>query len=128
MAGSGKRLESVDLLRVGVFLVGVAAVVLAGIALDSYLNARKSDMFDTGPFRSYCSMGAVVVEAREDLANVTVSGANGTVYCVFPVVSRGSEIACEVDPGRVYMVEAGGVSRVATCYEVRLPAPAGAGD
>ena len=109
-----------DLLKVGVFMIGVALLVIAALGVALYLEARWRSPPDVG-FYAQCVDRYVVVHASRDLAGVKVATPEGGVLCVFDSVKAGSDVLCPVGNGTVYVVAAGGVTRVVECY--RPPPP-----
>ncbi|AET32286.1 hypothetical protein [Pyrobaculum ferrireducens] len=111
-----------DLLRIGVFLLGVAALIVAVIGLMIYLERPRPA--PTPPFYAYCVDKYVVVSANAELRGVKVYEPGGAVYCVFDQVKAGSDAACRVGNGTLYVVEWEGYTKAVQCAPPPPPRPA----
>jgi len=115
----------VNLLGVGVLLLGVAAVVAVGIALHAYLTTQMSYRPPPHqPFTAYCRNSVVVISAYEDLTNVQVLDVNGTAVCAFDKIGRGSDEICRVKGAGIYVVVVGGFKKAVDCVPPPAPSPA----
>lgn len=112
-----------DLLRAGVFMIGVALLVIAALGVAVYLEARWRNPPDVG-FYAQCVDRYVVVHASRDLAGVKVTTPEGGILCVFDLVKAGSDALCPVENGTVYVVAVGDVTRVVQCSGPPAPARA----
>jgi len=115
----------VNLLGVGLLLLGVAAVVAVGIALHAYFTTQTSYRPPPPqPFTAYCRNSVVVISAYEDLTNVQVLDVNGTAVCTFDKIGRGSDEICRVKGAGIYVVVAGGLKKAVDCLPPPAPSPA----
>jgi len=111
-----------SLLGLGVLLVGVAAVIAAGIALHGYIT-QMSHRYVPPAFTVYCYNTTIVVGANEELSEVKVLDPNGTVVCRFERVRKGSDEICQVKRQGVYVVLSGDLKRAVVCTPPPTPMP-----
>jgi hypothetical protein len=114
----------VDFLKLGVFLLGISALILASIALHFYLTQPR------GPYErfwAYCNFNTVIIRANEDLRNVSVLDVNGSLICNFDEIPKGSDRVCRVGGDGVYRVISGREERAVVCIPI-APKQAPGGD
>ncbi len=118
---------------VGIVLIGIAALIIAVLAVHFYVTSvlsRPPNVESRSDFYAYCEYDTVIIHANARLEGVRVTDAKGNVICEFPTVPAGSDEVCEVGESGVYVVESGGVKRAVVCREMRVVTvtPAGVGD
>ncbi len=114
-----------DFLKLGVFLLGISALILASIVLHAYLT-RPLGPYEK--FWAYCDFNTVIIRANEDLRNVSVLDVNGTLICSFDEIPKGSDKICKVGREGVYRVVSGREERAVICRSPIAPTPAPGGD
>ena len=101
--------DKTDLLRIGILLLGVSAIIFAGIALHWYyqIQTEKPWKAEIPPFWARCegTEKVIIIEARQDLTNVSVKDKEGNVICSFNKIKAGSSEVCVVNAAGVFMVE-----------------------
>ncbi len=108
----------IDFLKLGVFLLGISALILASIALHFYLTQPR------GPYEKFwahCDFNTVIVRANEDLRNVSVLDVNGTLICSFDEIPKGSDKICKVSEEGIYRVVLGKEERAIICRSPIAP-------
>ncbi|MEM1520047.1 MAG: hypothetical protein QXO55_07375 [Candidatus Korarchaeum sp.] len=122
-------MQGLDLLKVGVLLLGISALIIAGLAVHAYYKGVLSypaPIMES--FHAYCSFNVVIIHANDDLRNVSVSSSNGTLICRFDSVPKGSDEVCNVNKDGVYVVRVGNLKRAVTCSTWVAPYPPSRGD
>lgn len=107
-----------DPLRVGVFLLGVSALILALIALSFYLKsmAYQSQEYSYKPnLYGICRYKTIIINAYNELKDVAVLDEEGSVLCSFDRIPPNSDEVCKVPSEGVYVIRAGEVKRVVIC-------------
>ena len=104
-------MSSIDFLKLGVFLLGISALILASIALHSYLTHSRA----YERFWAYCDFNTVIIRANDDLRDVSVLDVNGTLICSFDEIPKGSDKICKVSREGVYRVVSGREERAVIC-------------
>ena len=90
-----------DLLRIGIFSLGISAIVFAGIALHWYYQIQteekpwKSSIL---PFLVRCeeTEEAMIIEAKQDLTNVSIKDKEENVICSFNKIKAGSQLSASL--------------------------------
>lgn len=113
-----------DPLRLGVLLLGVAAILMASVILHAYYTGLILRQTPGESFYAYCSFRVVIIHANEELKDVRVLKPNGEVICEIKSIARGSDDVCAVPSDGVYIVRVGDVKRAVTCQSAPVsPAP-----
>jgi len=104
-----------DLLKIGVFLIGVSGIILSFIALNFYSMMYKMQQENKQLFYAYCSEKTIIINAREQLQSVEVLNNQSQVVCRFDKIPAGSEELCIVEADGFYVVEAENRKDVVEC-------------
>lgn len=112
--------NTADLLRIGIFFLGISALMFAGIAIHWYYTIQVQQPWKpTIPsFWARCEEKTIVIEAMEDLRNITVKDTNGNMICEFNFIHKGSDEICFVNTTGLFVVEVDGIKKVVTCREI----------
>lgn len=110
-----------DILRVGVLLLGISALIVALLAVHAYYRSILQYPPAQEIFYAYCNYNTVIVHANDDLRNVSVFSSNGTLICRLDEISKGSDEVCNVNSQGVYIVQAGNLKRAVTCSTPPYP-------
>jgi len=116
-----------DLAKVGVLLIGVALLILALIALHLYIAfyGRIQPPYPERPLSAYCSHGAVIISANEELEDVKVLDNRSRIICIFDKIPRGSKELCLTGGQGFYVVQWRDFKDVVGCWhEVERMRPA----
>ena len=110
-------MDSRDLLRIGVLLIGISSILVAAAAVHFYFNVvlRQASSIETEPFYAHCELGVVIIKARSQLSDVRVINSNGSVICSFEDIPKGSDETCRVGRDGVYLVEVKDRKRAVVC-------------
>ncbi len=110
---------SLDFLKIGMFLLGISALILATIALHAYLRGLSRDTTEN-LFFAYCQQGTIVIHANADLENLYVYDVNQTPLCHFARIPKNSEDICDVSSinSTTYLISVDSFKRVVTCAEL----------
>jgi|Deesub1362A_J573_1020465.scaffolds.fasta_scaffold00374_15 hypothetical protein len=112
-----------DLLRIGILLLGISAIVFAGIALHWYyqIQTEKPWKSDIPPFWASCeeTEKVIIIEVRHDLTNVSVKDKEGNIICSFNKIKAGSSEVCFVNGTGVFTVEYNDWKKVIVCKELK---------
>ena len=113
-------IKKLDLLKIGVFLIGVSMLIIAIVLLQLYVNT-VSNSWEPPKLDAWgdSSNDVIVITARDTLTNVVVKDKNGTILCKFDKINKGSQEICPVNCPGVFTVESNGIKRVVTCYEIK---------
>jgi len=124
------KTQKTDLLRIGILLLGISAMVFAGIALHWYyqIQTEKPWKYSIPPFWARCeeTEKVIIIEARQDLTNVSVKDKEGDVICSFNKIKAGSSDICFVNATGVFIVEYNEWKKVVVCRELKkleIPSP-----
>ncbi len=121
-----KLIKKVDLLKIGVFLIGIAMLMMAGILLHLYIKTITTES-SWKPSKFYASCDSknsvIIISARETITNVTVKDKNGTIICKFSKINANSEEMCTIEIPGVFTVESEGTKKVVSCYEIEEMKP-----
>jgi len=103
-----------DLLRLGVLLLGISALITASVILHAYYTGTIRSA-PKERFYSYCNFNTVIIHANEELKDVRVLKPDGVAICDIKRIVSGSDEICSVPSEGVYVVQAGDVKRAVTC-------------
>lgn len=108
-----------DLSKLGIFMIGVALLVIAGITAHFYLTfmQRIPAPSPPPPFKAYCRHGAVIIHANWEIRDVKVLDNSLSQVCFFEKIPAGSEELCMVEGRGLYVVQVGGHKNVVECWE-----------
>ncbi|MGC8993566.1 MAG: hypothetical protein ACP5JK_02235 [Candidatus Aenigmatarchaeota archaeon] len=120
--------RNTNLKEIGIFLIGVALVIIAVIlALIYRLFTNQINKYES-IYYTYCESGKdqnfyIVITANVNLENVIVKDTNNTVICNFTHLPAKSERVCRVNQEGMYIVKSGEYEKLARCirYEPLLP-------
>jgi hypothetical protein len=117
------KTQKTDMLRIGILLLGISAIVFAGIALHWYyqIQTEKPWKAEIPPFWARCeeTEKVITIEARQDLTNVSVEDKEGNVICYFNKIKAGSSEVCFVNATGVFTVEYNDWKKVVVCRELK---------
>ena len=120
MSVGGKiKARKLDLLRIGVLLLGISAIIFAGIALHWYYKIQIEKPWKPGlpSFWVRCEEKTIIIGARYDLENVSVKNNLGNTLCRFKLIKKGSDEICFVNSSGVFIVESGEIKKAVVCEE-----------
>ena len=111
-----------DLSKIGILMIGVALLVIAGITVHFYLTfmQRIPPPSPPSPFNAYCRHNAVIIHANREIRDVRVLDNSSNQVCFFEKISAGSEELCMVGSRGVYVVHAGDHKDVVECWEMEI--------
>lgn len=114
------KIPNIDLLKIGVLLIGIALLIIAALALKIYYDIQKRSDYYTSDFYAYCEQNYIIISASKDLYKVSVKNIEGNyTYCTFDVIKKGSEELCKVDikenETKMYIVTANDIKKVVRC-------------
>ncbi len=116
------KTQKTDLLRIGILLLGISAIAFAGIALHWYyqIQTEKPRKSSIPPFWARCeeTEKVIIIEARQDLTNVSVKDREG-IICSFDKIKAGSSEVCFVNATGVFTVEYDDWKKVVVCRELK---------
>jgi hypothetical protein len=112
-----QKKHSLDILKIGVFLMGLSGLIISLIALSFYLKSLGYETPYKSDFYVYCSDKTVVINAFKDLQNVEVQNAKGKVFCSFAQIPADSDELCVVDNTGFYVVKVANKKKVVECVE-----------
>jgi hypothetical protein len=117
----GKQL---DILKIGVFLVGISALIFAGLATHWYYKLnREYREIPSNQFFSYCNKDVIIISAYSDLKDVKVLDENGNTVCSFDLIRKNSDEICKTNRYGVFMVASGDLKKVTICENIIRPLP-----
>jgi len=111
-----------DISKIGILMIGVALLVIAGIAVHFYLTfmQRIPPPSPPSPFNAYCRHNAVIIHANQEIRDVRVLDNSSNQVCFFEKIPAGSEELCMVGSYGVYVVQAGDHKNVVECWEEKI--------
>lgn len=111
-----------DVSKIGILMIGAALLVIAGIAVHFYIVfiQRVPPPSPPSPFNAYCTHGAIIVHANQELRDVRVLDNRSNQVCGFEKIPAGSEELCMVEDRGVYVVQAGDHKDVVSCWEEKV--------
>ena len=110
-----------DLLKIGVFLLGISGIIISLLAYDIYSTSKERGEYYKKPFYAHCSEKAIIINARETLENIEILDNQAQVICNFDKILAGSEELCFVDVFGFYVVQAEDRKDVVKCREWAIP-------
>jgi len=106
-----------DLSKIGILLIGISLLIIAGLAVHWYLTfIQRLPPSSTSPFNAYCSHNAIVIHANVELMGVQVHDNRSRQICFFDRIPRGSEELCVVGASGAYIVKVGDHKDVVECW------------
>lgn len=110
-----------DLSKIGVLLMGIALLIIAGIAVHFYTTfvQKTPPPPPPTPFYAYCSHKIVIVHADQEVLDVKVLDNRSGQVCFFGRIPAGSDELCHVKDYGIYVVQSGEHKRAVECVEVR---------
>jgi len=111
-----------DISKIGILMIGVALLVIAGIAVHFYITflQRVPPPSPPPPFHAYCRYNAVIIHANQDLENLEVLDNRSMRLCSFDRIRAGSEELCAVGGSGLYVVQAGEYKKIVECVEEKI--------
>ncbi|MDT7858873.1 MAG: hypothetical protein RQ930_02395 [Candidatus Aenigmarchaeota archaeon] len=117
----GKQL---DILKIGVFLVGISALIFAGLATHWYYKLnREYREIPSNQFFSYCNKDVIIISAYSDLKDVKVLDENGNTVCSFDLIRKNSDEICKTNRYGVFLVASGDLKKAIICENISRPLP-----
>lgn len=108
-----------DFSKIGVFLIGIALIILASIVLHfyvTYLIRTLPLQTVSRPFNAYCTVDrAIIVNALQDIEDVVVLDNRSNTVCAFNKIKSGSEELCMAREYGVYIVQYNDFKDVVEC-------------
>ncbi len=104
-----------DLLKIGVFLLGISGIIIAFVVFDMYSTFRGEQEKYKNSFYAHCSEKAIIINANGDLHNVEVLNNQSHVVCSFDGIPANSEELCVVETEGFYIVKAENKKDVVEC-------------
>ena len=107
-----------DLLKIGMFFLGVSTLIFASIALHAYLKSLSEDSY-SNPFYAYCQQGMIIIQANKDLENISVYDAKQNLLCNFDKILKNSEELYDVSNvnSTIFVIQNSLSKKVVRCYE-----------
>ncbi len=119
-----------DFAKIGLFLIGIALIIIASIVLHFYITylSRTIPFYSIEKtFNAYCTVNKVViVSALKDLEKVKILDNRSNTICLFDKIRGGSEELCIVNEYGVYIVQHNDFKDVVECIPltgVRIETP-----
>ena len=109
--------NALDLWKIGVFLIGVSAVVISAIALHLYFRVYSEAPYKPQDFYAYCQDKTIIISANKDLTDVEVLDNQSKVVCGFPRINANSDELCSVDSIGIYQVKYESLKKIVSCRE-----------
>lgn len=109
-----------DLMRIGVLLIGISAIIVASLAVHMYLThfVRQQP-----PFTAYCSDMVIIITAGRDLENIKILDNRSSTLHTFPRIPAGSQEFFVIPSQGVYAVQAGDHKVVVHCVNAQTLPP-----
>lgn len=101
-----------DLMRIGILLIGIAAIIVASLAVHMYV-ARF--LRQQPPLSAYCSDTVIIITADKELTDVKILDNRSTTLHKFPRIPAGSQELFLVPWYGVYAVQADDYKVVVHC-------------
>jgi hypothetical protein len=122
--------NALDLLKIGIFLLGISAIIFAVIAVHWYMKIQTTWWKPPrqASFYAYCEDGVIIVSARQDLTDVKVTDKEGNVVCEFDGIRANSEEICNANATGVFLVIHEDTKKAVTCREFKTVQPVVVGD
>ncbi|MDW8021476.1 MAG: hypothetical protein RMI78_02460 [Nitrososphaerota archaeon] len=111
-----------DFSKIGVLMIGIALLIIAGIAVHfyTYYIQRAPSPPPPTPLYAYCRNNAVIVHANQEIVSVKVLDNRSNQICFFEKIPSGSEELCMVGDYGVYVVQWGEHKDVVECFEEEI--------
>jgi hypothetical protein len=117
----GKQL---DILKIGVFLVGISALIFVGLATHWYYKLnREYREIPSNQFFSYCNKDVIIISAYSDLKDVKVLDENGNTVCSFDLIRKNSDEICKTNRYGVFLVASGDLKKATICENIARHLP-----
>jgi hypothetical protein len=117
--------KQLDILKIGIFLLGISALIFAVIATHWYykLNREYREISST-QFYSYCNRDVIVISAYSYLKDVKVFDENGSLICKFDLIRKNSDEICKTNKYGIFLVVSGDLKKVTICENnIIIPLP-----
>ena len=116
------KAKPVDLLRIGVFLIGVSMLLISFIILHYYIRSLGHDTWKPPAFHAYCNSndGNIVISAEKTVSNITVKNSTGYVFCKINEIKAGSDEICFVGKNvtGTFLIETPDIKKVVECNKI----------
>jgi len=111
--------KQLDILKIGIFLLGISALIFAVIATHWYYKLnREYREIPSSQFFSYCNKDVIIISAYADLEDVKVFDENGNVVCNFDSIRKNSDEICKTNRYGVFLVVSGGLKKATICENI----------
>jgi len=121
------KTKPTDLLKTGVFLIGISMLIISFIAVHFYIRSLKYDTWKPPEFYSYCSSedGAIVISAEKTISNITVENSTGYIFCKINEIKAGSDDLCFIGRNAtgIFLVKTPSTQKVVRCYSIEVVRP-----
>jgi len=109
-----------DLMRIGILLIGISAIIMASLATHVYLThfVRQQP-----PLTVYCSDMAIIITAGKELRDVRILDNRSSTLHTFPRIPAGSQEFFIVPSQGVYAVQANDYKVVVHCVKPQVMPP-----
>lgn len=111
-----------DLMKIGVLMIGIALLVIAGVVVHFYIffiQRMPPSPYPT-PFYAYCRNNTTVIHANQEIVNVRVFDDRSNQICFFEKIPAGSEEFCAAGTHGFYVVQAGEYKDVVECFKEEI--------
>jgi hypothetical protein len=116
--------KQLDILKIGIFLLGISALIFAVIATHWYYKLnREYREIPSNQFFSYCNKDVIIISAYSDLKDVKVLDENGNTVCSFDLIRKNSDEICKTNRYGVFLVSSGDLKKVTICENIARPIP-----
>ncbi len=102
-----------DIFKIGIFMLGLASIIIATTILTAYITSRNTE--EAG-FWAYCQENTIIIHANQNINNITISNKSGTI-CTINNIPKNSEDICYVSEG-VYIVKTLNLNKVVVCKNI----------
>ncbi|MCL7394765.1 MAG: hypothetical protein LZ161_00855 [Thaumarchaeota archaeon] len=106
-----------DLMKIGILLIGISAIIIASLATHVYLT---QSLRQQPPLTAYCYDMAIVITAGKELRDVRILDNRSSILHTFPRIPAGSQEFFIVPSEGVYAVQANDYKVVVHCMKSQV--------
>ncbi|MEM3065755.1 MAG: hypothetical protein QXI81_00255 [Nitrososphaerota archaeon] len=106
-----------DLMRIGILLIGISAIIIASLIMHMYLTQFVRQQ---PPLTAYCSDMAIVITAGKELENVKILDNRSSTLHTFQRIPAGSQEFFIAPSQGVYAVQADDYKVVVHCVKPQI--------
>ncbi len=115
-----------DLLKVGVFLIGISLLIISSIIVLVYFKTLRYESI-----RSFTTAtcdyenNVIIIYAREDIKDVKIIDINNNTYCAFGYIKRQNNEICKINVSKstIYLLIYDNNKKVVKCYKPKYIKP-----